>query len=32
MATRHPLELMLRNLELRSALSTEDRQAVLDLP
>lgn len=28
----HPLELMLRNLELRSPLSEEDRQAVLDLP
>jgi CRP-like cAMP-binding protein len=29
---RHPLELMLRNLELRSSLSEEDRRAVLDLP
>jgi CRP-like cAMP-binding protein len=29
---RHPLELMLRNLELRSPLSAEDRQAVLRLP
>jgi len=31
-SARHPLELMLRNLELRSRLSTEDRQAVLSLP
>jgi len=29
---RHPLELMVRNLELRSTLAAEDRQAVLDLP
>ena len=29
---RHPLELMLRNLELRSTLSAEDRKAVLALP
>ncbi len=29
---RHPLELMLRNLELRSKLSAEDRQAVMALP
>lgn len=29
---RHPLELLVRNLELRSALSPEDRQAVLDMP
>lgn len=31
-AQRHPLELMLRNLELRSPLSADDRQAVLALP
>ncbi len=29
---RHPLELMLRNLELRSPLEAQDRQALLDLP
>jgi CRP-like cAMP-binding protein len=28
----HPLELMVRNLELRSKLSPQDRKAVLDLP
>jgi CRP-like cAMP-binding protein len=31
-APRHPLELMLRNLELRARLSDEDRQLILDLP
>jgi CRP-like cAMP-binding protein len=31
-ASRHPLELLVRNLELRSPLPPEDRQAVLDLP
>jgi CRP-like cAMP-binding protein len=31
-APRHPLELLLRNLELRSPLAEEDRQAVLNLP
>lgn len=31
-ATQHPLQLFLRNLEIRSQLSAEDRQAVLDLP
>ena len=31
-APRHPLELMVRNLELRSPLSAEDRRAVLNLP
>jgi CRP-like cAMP-binding protein len=30
--SRHPLELLARNLELRSSLPEEDRQAVLDLP
>jgi CRP-like cAMP-binding protein len=29
---RHPLELLVRNLELRSPLSPEDRKAVLELP
>jgi CRP-like cAMP-binding protein len=29
---QHPLELLARNLELRSELSAKDRQAVLDLP
>ena len=29
---RHPLELLLRKLELHAELSEEDRQAVLDLP
>lgn len=29
---RHPLELLLRNLELRSPLTADDRRAVLDLP
>ena len=32
LATRHPLELLVRNLELRSPLPPEDRQAVLNLP
>ena len=31
-ASRHPLELLVRNLELRSPLPPQDRQAVLDLP
>ena len=31
-AFRHPLELLIRNLELRSPLSAEDREAVLNLP
>jgi CRP-like cAMP-binding protein len=31
-ASRHPLELFVRNLELRSRLGPEDRQAILDLP
>ncbi len=31
-APRHPLELLVRNLELRSPLPPEDRQAVLSLP
>jgi CRP-like cAMP-binding protein len=31
-ADRHPLELLVRNLELRSPLPAEDRQAVLSLP
>lgn len=31
-APRHPLELLVRNLGLRSPLSAEDRQAILDLP
>lgn len=30
--SRHPLELLVRNLELRSSLSPEDRKAVLELP
>ena len=30
-ATRHPLELLVRNLELRSPLPPADRQAVLNL-
>ncbi len=30
--TRHPLELLVRNLQLRSELPAKDRQAVLDLP
>jgi CRP-like cAMP-binding protein len=31
-ASRHPLELLVRNLELRSPLPPEDREAVLALP
>jgi CRP-like cAMP-binding protein len=31
-ASRHPLELLVRNLELRSPLPPEDREAVLNLP
>jgi CRP-like cAMP-binding protein len=31
-APRHPLELLVRNLELRSSLPPEDREAVLSLP
>jgi CRP-like cAMP-binding protein len=31
-APRHPLELLVRNLELRSPLPPEDREAVLSLP
>ncbi len=31
-APRHPLELLVRNLELRSPLPSEDREAVLSLP
>lgn len=31
-ASRHPLELLVRNLELRSPLSAEDRKAVLQMP
>ena len=31
-ASRHPLQLMLKNLELRSQLADEDREAVLSLP
>ena len=31
-ASKHPLELLVRNLELRSRLPTEARQAVLNLP
>jgi CRP-like cAMP-binding protein len=31
-ASRHPLELLVRNLELRSPLPPEDRAAVLNLP
>jgi CRP-like cAMP-binding protein len=31
-AGRHPLELLVRNLELRSPLPPEDREAVLNLP
>jgi hypothetical protein len=31
-ASRHPLELLVRNLELRSPLPPEDREAVLGLP
>jgi CRP-like cAMP-binding protein len=31
-AARHPLELLVRNLELRSPLPAEDREAVLNLP
>jgi CRP-like cAMP-binding protein len=31
-AARHPLELLVRNLELRSPLPPEDREAVLGLP
>ena len=31
-ASRHPLELLVRNLELRSPLPSEDREAVLNLP
>jgi CRP-like cAMP-binding protein len=30
--SRHPLELLVRNLELRSALSPDDRKALLELP
>jgi CRP-like cAMP-binding protein len=30
--SRHPLELIVRNLELRAPLSAEDRQSVLELP
>jgi CRP-like cAMP-binding protein len=30
--SRHPLELLLRNLELRSTLSADDREAILRLP
>jgi CRP-like cAMP-binding protein len=29
---KHPLELLVRNLELRSRLSPQDRKAILDLP
>ncbi|QZH74215.1 MAG: Crp/Fnr family transcriptional regulator [Erythrobacter sp.] len=32
MATRHPLELLVRSLELRSPFSEDDRQALLALP
>ena len=31
-ASRHPLELLARNLELRSPLPPEDREAMLNLP
>jgi CRP-like cAMP-binding protein len=31
-ASRHPLQLLVRNLELRSPLPPEDREAVLNLP
>ena len=31
-ASRHPLELLVRNLELRSPLPPQDREAVLNLP